>query len=129
MNTRNRSLLIERANRILTEFRLLKDACAAQKVKSRELMDAAQFSIEEAMILKEEAHAAKCERLAIVQLITEDAKPDPGSALVVSVDEERRTVQKNIEEIRRTPLSDDNQALQSLRTMFRSLSFLPNREA
>ena len=129
MNNLENSQIVARVKQISIEYRNFIGECEMRIQEAKRLRDYATWSLEEAMILKEESIATKCESLAILklsnQLKNERADKRWGySSLSIGVDDDTAIALQMLGEINQTPISDESPTLHALRTKLTCLSFL-----
>lgn len=117
--------LLEKAQQIHLENGDFIDACEKYLKHAKEFSDSTTYFIEEALIHLEEAIVNKAEVLIILKLTTKM----PNTTANISIVEETKLTLRMLENIKQTPISDENPALLALRSRLMELSFLPVPES
>jgi len=131
MNNLENSQIVARVKQISIECRNFIVECEMRIQEAKRLRDYAAWSLEEAMILKEESIATKCESLAILKLSNQLTKErvDKGwgySSLSTGIDDDTAIALQILGEINQTSISDEHPTLHALRSKLLCLSFLPD---
>ena len=131
MDDVEKSKIVARVKQISIESRNFIEECKKGIQEARRLHDHTARSLEEMMILKEEAIATKCESLAILKLSNQLTKKQANGiwgrfSSDISIDDDTSIARHMLGEINENSIPDENATLQALRSKLLGLSFLPD---
>lgn len=131
MNNLEYSQVLARVKQISIESRGFIEECEMRILEAKRLCDHVAWSLEEAMILKEESIATKCESLAILKLSNQSTKKQANAGCVhfsadIGIDDDTSIALQMLGEINQASIPDENPTLHALRSRLFGLSFLPD---